>query len=244
MPYREKKFYCGKQLEVCIYPISVKEQKQPRKTKQKVSVPKQKNLNSKNAKMHLIRLINNNFTNEDLVVHLTYSDENLPENYEEAKKDVTNYLRRLNYYRKKHGLPLMKYIAVIEEPTGKRIHLHVVMSGDVDRDVVEKTWGKGWANADRLQENEYGYESLARYISKDPKGNKRWIPSKNLIKPIPQVNDHRYSRRKVEQLSSLTEDRETYEKLYPGYIFTECKPYVNEVTGKTYLYIRMRKIRK
>lgn len=31
---------------------------------------------------------------------------------------------------------------------------------------------KGRANADRLQADEFGYEALARYISKDPQGKK------------------------------------------------------------------------
>lgn len=256
MPYREKKFYSGEILEVGIYPISNQERKQPRKKKEKVSSIKQKNLNDKNAKKHFIRLVNNNFTDKDLVVHLTYTDNELPKDEEEAKRDTTNYIRRVKHYRKKHGLPEMKYMAVIEVgEKGKRLHHHVIMSGDIDRDVVEKLWGKGRANADRLKADENGYEALAKYMTKsqkvvkgtkavkDQKGNKRWIQSRNLKQPDIKVNDYRYSKRKVEKLSKLPEDRETYEKLYPGYTFTECKPYVNEVTGKTYLYIKMRKLK-
>lgn len=247
MPYyREKKIYSGKYLEVGVYPISKNEKKQSRKTKQKLSSVKQKNLNDKNAKMHLVRLINTNFTNNDLAVHLTYDDVNLPENEKEAKRDVTNYLRRIKHYRKKKGLPPLKYIAVIEDgQKGKRIHHHIIMDGKLDRDTVEELWGKGYANADRLKEDENGFEALGKYISKDPKGNKRWVQSKNLKQPKVSVNDSKYkSKRQVEELSKYPEDRETFEKLYKGYTFTKCSVSVNEVTGNIYLYIKMRKLKK
>ena len=69
MPIREKKFYCGKYLDIEIYPITKQEQKQKRKKKEKESRKVQKNLNDKNAKKHLRRILNTNFTDEDVVVH-------------------------------------------------------------------------------------------------------------------------------------------------------------------------------
>lgn len=247
MPYREKKIYSGKMLEIEIYPVSNKERKQKREKKEKVSAPKQKNLNEKNAKKHLIRLINTNFTDQDLAVHLTYTQEELPGSEEEARKDVVNYIRRVKHYRKKNELPPLKYIAVIEfkepEQTNKgiRIHHHIIMNG-MDRDIAEQLWGKGRANADRLKEDEYGYEGLARYITKDPRGSKRWTQSKNLKQPIIKVNDYKYSRRKVTQIAKCPEDRSQFENLYPGYIFTKCNTEVNDMTAGTHLYIKMRKL--
>lgn len=243
MPYREKKIYSGDILEVEVYPISVWDRKQSRKKKEKMSQPKQKNLNDKNAKKHLIRLINNNFTNNDLSVGLTYSENELPENEAAARMDMTNYIRRIKHYRNKHGLLPLKYIAVIEYGEGKgRIHHHLIIS-DMDRDIVEQLWGKGRANADRLKADEYGYEALARYITKDPKGNKRWVQSKNLKQPTVKVNDFKYSRRKIEELAKCPEDRQTFESMYPEYILNGCKVSVNEVTAGTYLYIKMRKLK-
>lgn len=248
MPQREKKIYSGNMLEIDVYPITVQERKQTRKRKEKESAPKQKNLNDKNARKHLIRLINTNFTDNDLAVHLTYTDSTLPKSEEEARKDVANYLRRVKHYRKKNGLPPLKYIAVIEykeheeNAKGVRMHHHIIMNS-IDRDIVEELWGKGRANADRLKADEFGYEALGRYITKDPKGNKRWTQSKNLDQPTVKVNDFKFSRAKVEKMAKTSEDRELFEKLYPGYIFTSCKVEVNEVTGKVSLYIKMRKLR-
>lgn len=247
MAYREKKIYSGKMLEIEIYPISKLERKQSRRKKEKMSLPKQKNLNEKNAKKHLIRLVNTNFTDEDLAVHLTYDNKNYPRSEEEARKDVANFIRRIKYYRRKNNLPELKYIAVIEyrEPErGKqiRLHHHIIMN-DIDRDVVEQLWGKGRANADRLKADEYAYEGLARYIAKDPKGSKRWTQSRNLKQPTVKVNDYKYSKRKVEQISKHPEDRQLFEKLYPGYILNDCEVQVNDINAGTYLYIKMRKLK-
>ena len=246
MPYREKKIYSGKILEVDIYPISIQERKQKRKKKEKESLPKQKNLNDKNAKKHLIRLINTNFTDKDLAVHLTYDNKSLPSSEEEARKDVTNFLRRLKHYRKKNNLEDLKYIAVVEyrgQVEGKnpiRIHHHLIINS-MDRDKVEELWGKGRANADRLKEDEYGYEALGRYITKDPKGSKRWTQSRNLKQPTIKVNDFKIKKKIANEMVRAPEDRAYFEKLYPGYIFTECKANTNDVLGGTYINIKMRK---
>lgn len=249
MPYREKKIYSGNILEVEIYPITLQERKQPRRKKVKLSLPKQKNLNDKNAKKHLIRLVNNNFTDhQDLSVTLTYDDKNLPGSEEEARKDVTNFIRRVKHYRKKNNLSDLKYIAVIEyqerEDNKKpvRIHHHLIMSG-MDRDVIEQLWKKGWANADRLKADESGYEALGRYITKDPHGSKRWTQSKNLKQPKVEVNDFKYSRRKAEQLSNCQGDKDIFQNLYPGYLLNDIKVEVNEITAGKYLYIKMRKLK-
>lgn len=212
-----------------------------------MSLPKQRNLNDKNAKKHLIRLLNNNFCDKDLAVHLTYTDENLPKSEEQAKKDVANFLRRIKHFRKKNELPELKYIAVCEygesEEKNKKIRLHHhIVINDMDRDKVEELWTKGRANADRLKADENGYAALGKYITKDPKGSKRWTQSKNLKVPIPDVNDFKYSKRKVLEISKTPEDRELFEKLYPGYVFTKCDVQVNKINDGTYMYIRMRKL--
>ena len=63
----------------------------------------------------------------------------------------------------------------------------------MDRDKAEELWGKGTANANRMQANELGFEELANYLSKDPRGKKRWSQSKNIVIPVPDINDYKYS---------------------------------------------------
>lgn len=244
MPYREKRIYSGNILEVEIYPISKIERKQKRKEKKKESVKTQKNLNDKNAKKHLIRLFNTNFTDKDLHVTLTYDEKNLPSSEEEARKDVTNFIRRLKTYRKREGLEELKYISVIEYKEQKedkkaiRMHHHIAISG-MDRDAVEAIWKKGRANADRLKADEFGYEGLARYISKDPKGNKRWTQSRNLKQPIIKVNDYKYSGRKVYEIARG--DKDILINNYTDYLLNEYKQEINDITAGIHINIKMRK---
>ncbi len=249
MPYREKRIYSGNMLEVEIYPISHKERNLPRKKKEKESSYKQKNLNDKNAKKKLIRLINTNFTDNDLIGHLTYDKVHLPKTPDEAYKNLVNYMKRIKRYRKKHGLSDLKYIAVTEyheanpkdKRTRVRIHHHIAMSG-MNREMAEQIWGKGArTNCRKLSADEFGYEGFARYITKDPQGAKRWTQSKNLKKPLVKINDYKFSKKKTQQLAMYLEDRELFEKLYPGYTYTECKSYINDVTAGTQIYIKMRK---
>lgn len=106
---REKVVHCGKNfLSLEIYPYSGQQQQavgRKRGKKVNVSAPKQKNLNDRRAKRYFIQLANSNFGVGDLVVHLTYAPEFLPESEEEAAKIVAKYLRRVAYLRKKQGLP-------------------------------------------------------------------------------------------------------------------------------------------
>lgn len=166
---REKKIDCRMYREVDIIPRTNNAEraaKGKRGKRHKVTEPKQKDLNEKNARRYLTQLGNGNFGKGDLHVTCTYSDGNLPETVEEAEKTVGNYLRRLAYRRKKKGLEPLKYILVTEygfkkgdlnqiRPT--RIHHHVIMNGGLDRDEVEMMW-----TADRI--NWRAYE-------RDPEGH-------------------------------------------------------------------------
>lgn len=109
---REKKIYCGENyLEVDIIPIS-KNQKMPRgrrSKKKKVTAPKQKRLNDKRARRYFVQLVNTNFGKEDLHVTVTYSNDELPETIEDAEREAKNYIRRLDYRRKKEGLSPVNY---------------------------------------------------------------------------------------------------------------------------------------
>ena len=248
MPIREKRYECGEYLEVSICPISKVEQKKSRAKKRKESRKEQKNLNAKNSKRNLRRRLHENFTTNDYIGHFTFSDSNLPQTEEEAIKEKNNLMRRIRNYRKKHGLEDLKYIAVLEYRdedkkdgrTKKRVHFHIVLSGGMDRNILEDLWGRGRAEVRRLQPDENGFEGLANYISKDPKGKKRWSQSRNIIIPEPQINDYKISRKKYVDLIR-NGDRAEYEKMYPGYIYTKQRIYHNPEDGLTYIYIKMRR---
>jgi hypothetical protein len=240
--YRVKTIKSGKMLESEIYPIW-KNKNEVSKAKKVMETRKaQKNLNDKNAKKYFIRLVNTNFTEEDLVIDLTYSGR-IP-NEEQALKDVENYRRRLKNYIRKNNLPDLKYICVVEFDTEgkgkKRIHHHMIMNS-MDRDVAEKLWGKGYANCRRLQPNEFGLEGLARYMTKDPKGSKRWCASRNLKKPSVTIADHKISKRQAEKIAKCQVDAAAlFQKMYKGYMFNDLQVRRSDFVSGAYLYARMR----
>ena len=246
--YRERRWYCGNYLEVDVFPVFPKAK--GRAPKMKPSTEVIQRLNEHNAEMKLIRLLNANFTGDDLEVHLTYNDANLPQTDEEAARDVQNYLRRVKRYRQRKGLQELKYICVAEggHGTGTRYHFHVTMSG-ADRDEIEKLWGYGYANAKRLQYNENGVEGLALYITKQfrtKKKNgetvfrKRWTASKNLVMPPPKDRDGRLSERRVKSIvRDIPSVCKIFEKNYPGYRFASAWTYANDLNDGCYLCVRM-----
>lgn len=247
--YREKKIYSGKILEVELYPVYKSGREIPRRAKkEKLSTKEQKNLNDKNARKKLTRLINTNFGEGDIVIHPTYRDSEMPSTEQEARKDIVNYIRRIKTYRKRNDLPELKYIYVIECKVSKktgvmRWHFHMIMS-KMDRDTAEKMWKYGdFTNADRLQTNEYGCEAIARYMTKEPQGKKRWAQSKNLKEPyIPAPKDGRIGKRGVRKIATqYVEDKEYFEKRYKGYRFLKCVPTFNDFNGYWYIEIVMRR---
>jgi hypothetical protein len=233
-------------LEVEVYPV-FRRGKPCRGKKEKISSEAQKKLNVKNAEKKLNRLINTNFDENDIVVHGTYRDEEMPDTEEQVRKDINNYLRRIKTYREKNNLSELKYIYVIECKESKktkklRWHFHAVMSG-MDRSAAEKIWGHGeWTNADRLQPNETGCEALAKYMSKDPEGKKRWTQSRNLKKPEVKQKDGKITPLGAKRMATKhCDDRDYYEKKYPGYRFIRCQPYFNEFNACWYVNLIMRK---
>lgn len=267
---REKKIDCTNYREVDIIPRTDNAERAvrgKRGEKQRVTEPKQKDLNDKNAKRYLVQLGNGNFGIGDLHVSCTYDEKHLPSTVDEAEKTVNNYLRRIAYRRNKLELDQLKYILVTEYKfdkdgtTIKRIHHHIIMNGGMDRDEVEMMWTKdrinwkkheedpqyknsieqmGWVNADRLQLNENGIEGLCKYITKDPQGKKRWSSSRNLERPIQRrPADHKYSKALVERLAKSPDAGKSYfEKQFPDFNIISIEPKHYEDTG-WHIYMKM-----
>lgn len=250
--YRLKTVRHGNLLDLEIFPIwnTASEEKAARKAKKR-NPKAQEALNERNARKRLDRLVNENFNAGDIKLDLTYDDEHLP-TYEQAYRDITNYFRRVKRYRKKHGLGEMKYYYRIEyadeEGVEKRGHHHVIMSG-MDRDDAEKLWGKGRANADRIQPDSNGSISgAAIYLvktGKRAKGKHRWAGSKNLKQPGMTVADTKLSRRRAYKLAQEADafGKDLFENFYPGYAFTEVEVKYSEFVAGVYIYARMRRRR-
>ena len=244
---REKNIISGAMYEAEFYPVFPNGRRMPqRKPKTHPTSKEQANLNDKNARKKIVRLVNANFGKGDIVIHGTYCDSEMPSSEEQCRKDIQNYIRRIKRYREKQGLPEMKYIYVIEAKVSKktglvRYHFHMITNA-MDRDTAEEMWPFGdWTNADRLQPNEKGCEALAKYLVKKPEGGKRWAQSRNLDKPKePKPKDGKISKRHLQRLATERIDDAPYrEKRYKGYRFIEAVARYNEFNGHWYLSVVM-----
>ncbi len=159
--------------------------------------------------------------------------------------------KRLKEMCKKLRQPL-KYAGVIEEKTyksgpfkgKKNWHFHLLLTGGIDRDVLEDMWPNGMrTNADRFQPEKFGPETAAKYMAKAPKNSRKFFCSKNLKKPkIPPPKDDRISKRGVERLAkNRIDDREYWERRYKGYRFIRGFARYNNYNGHWYVSVVMYK---
>lgn len=246
--YREKIYECGDYMEVHMYPVYRKAG--VRRKKAKPTKDCQKKLNQIHAENNCIRLAHANFTSQDMRLDLTYAPKHHPVSDEEAARELTNFLRRVKRYRKKKGLPDLKYIAVTEKgKKNSRYHHHLIINGGLSPQEIVELWGRGYARTDALQFDEDGIAALVRYILKKPivsneksvVSKKRWNASKNLIRPKVKERDDRLSARKIKELARDTQNNREYEKYYDGYFFSGANVVFNDTNGGVYLYARFYK---
>lgn len=244
--YQTKTTKAGNQLEADIYPLFASRKDAPRSKRRKKSRPSQKNLNCKRARKYLNNLASANFGEGDYWCTFTYDNEHFPDSMDQADRNFTNFVRRVNRWRKKDGKGNAKYICVTEysEEKGKKVrcHHHVLFPGDMDRDELEKKWTYGKRNQTRRIDPDPNTHiaGIVSYISKDPKGRKRWRSSKNLKKPTVTKSASKFGKRTVQRMATdraYLEQRIT--KAYPGYRFVDAEVKINDINGGFYVYARM-----
>ena len=93
---REKRTLCGKEyMEVDLYAITPEEHAAKRRKKGRPSTERQRRRNEEHARRYRVQKANGNFTVLGFNVTLTYEDGYLPEEWEQAKKDLRNWMRRV-----------------------------------------------------------------------------------------------------------------------------------------------------
>ena len=203
-----------------------------------------KNLNDRNSRKYLVRLIHTNFKEGDLYLTFTYSNKYLPNSIYEAENNIRNFIRRINYRRKKVGLDNAKYIFITEYSDEKkiRVHHHLLMDCGLSMDIVDSMWKFGRREIRRIEPDEdESLTALANYLSKDPKGKKRWIPSNNLKKPKERKS---YTVFRNSHIKKMIQDNTYAQKLtskkYKNMVYISEEIRFNEINGQFYIYIRMR----
>ena len=226
-----------------------------RKARSNQTPDAQRKANIRRCQIRAIQIIEANFTKHDVALGLSYAG--VCPDQDRIDKDIRNFVERVKRLRRKMGLPELKYFGSIggdEMPSpgysGKRPHVHMFMSGGIDRDELERLWGHGTANCDRLQPNGNGLAAIAVYFTKqiyDRKakpGTRRWRASKNLIHPVPKSRDVKVTNARVRKIAYGFENeaKEIMEKLYPGYVYQDIEVKYSDYVPGVYIRCVLRKI--
>ncbi|MDL2250467.1 hypothetical protein LJC51_07440 [Lachnospiraceae bacterium OttesenSCG-928-J05] len=240
---RSKNIKSGREiLEAQVYPSFKNFKDVPVTTKKRETKPSQRNLNHKNSRRYLIRLVNINFGEGDYWCTFGWNTDQLPETMEQAQKDVANFIKRIKYRHKKVSTEEVKYIYVLAFDGYERPHFHLILSCALNRDVIEDAWGKcDRPNTRRVKPDDAILTGMATYVGRNPHGAKSWCPSKNLKKPPePSRSYSKFKRRRVrEMVQDYEKLRVELEKSYPGYKYLDAEIYHNGINDGIYIYARM-----
>lgn len=257
--YALKEIKAGDQMELEIYPQFQSMDDVPTAGRRAIkNNTAQRNLNDKNARKHVERLINTNFSDNDLWITLTYDNKHLPSSMDEAVKNMQKYIRRVNYQRKKKGLPNAKYIYVTEYNQAAKIrwHHHVIMDGTLDMDTVEACWKQSSRNeVRRLRKDENGLTGIAKYLTKDnvrSKSERRWNSSQGLENPDVRIVHSKKTDGVYKPISKFvprfTENKnnipEVINKWYPDMKYVDANIYYNTWNCMFYIHITLTTRRK
>lgn len=230
MYWYKKVITSGRMIEVEYYKSIKKRDKKTvgRTLKQNVTPDKMKAANDIRAKKKCRRLIANNFIPGDC--YLTFSFfENL--NEEEANRLIDNFLRRLRYYRRRHGMTELKFIGCLEcGKRGNRWHAHIVVN-KIAFEVLTALWPYGRLFCESLYEDG-GFKDLANYIRKDVTGKKRLKQSRNLKQPDEQVRE--LKKKEIREIESGV-----IPSIPAGYYIADVDQNYNDITGTSFTFTMM-----
>jgi len=196
MPYIESTIIAGKVKELTKYhTFRYKSPKRPRSKNQNTTTEQQKKINERSAYKKLYLDINANFQEDDLYLTCTYNKESKEPNPEEAKLFFSKYIRKLRCLYKKAGA-VLKYIGITEHQK-RRMHHHILINNiGLGINQIKKLWNFGFMKIQIFAGEPEDCERLASYFIKESNNTfnteekvhgLRWISSKNLIHPVPQL---------------------------------------------------------
>jgi hypothetical protein len=204
------------------------------------------NVNDRNARLRLERLVPLNFRERvDLKIGLDYFEEPTPE---EAKKRISAFIRGYKREAKRRGVSDIKYIYITPwlTKTGmptKRLHHHVIITAcGLSISELMALWPYGRVHAEPLQPDKNGLLGLTEYLKKHLHGKKRWVSSKNLIKPTPEYPSKQLRKTFVSQLATDYEyARDYFEQENPDHVFISVEVRTSDRVSGAYILVRMRR---
>ena len=257
MGYRRRTTVSGPRIDAEVFPVFGRNQRGDlRRAKSRITREAQQRANDERSRLHLIQLVEANFSEKDVAIGLDYAGQ--APTPERIDKDIRNFIARVKRARKKAGLSELKYIYAIggdEMPaagySGKRPHVHMIMNGGIDRDELEKIWRNGRANCDRLQPRDEGLGGIAVYFTRQKQdrpekpGVRKWRGSRNLKQPVRRSRDARMPNSRVRRIARdfRNEAKQVMERLYPGYALQDCQVRYSDITDGVYIRCVLRRRR-
>ena len=263
---REQRHICGKDyssaryMEVDLYEVTDRQHRASRRAKKKEATSLAMQLyNDQRAKRYCVQLVNTNFTERDYAWTGTYDDDHLPgpDEAKTADRDWSNYIKRVYRWCDKHDVRRPLWMMVTEYTTrtedgstvGRHHHHAVIQHTDgLTREVLEDLWrdskgeSLGMVRCERLHMDHGSVEGLVRYMVKNRRCARHWRQSRGLEKPkTPRPNDSRWSRKAIEEASTLyIDDRGYWEKKYPGFTLERVETRVSNAGRRHTLAILYR----
>lgn len=228
--YKEKTIICGDWMWVEVHPTWRPAGK--RRGKFKETSETQQKLNDRASRLRLVTLVHANFTSRDLALHMTFRDGEIPQTQEDYERVIRNFMAKLRRLYRREGVEL-KYILVRAWSEKGRPHVHMILSGGVDRGEIEALWPHGYANTRQLEFTETGIADLVDYMAGQrddgktdeghvrKKGERRWSGSRNLVKPVERTNLTRYSKAAMEEIADAGNPHGIFRDRYPGFWLAE-----------------------
>lgn len=230
---RESIHESGDYMEVDVFPV--RKTSCSRSAKAKPTRPVQQLLNERNSARKLTWLIQENFGPKDYMCELSYPAD-FPYDKAVTGREFSCFLRNVKNAYKKANIDFCSiYIPEIGEKNG-RPHYHLVCSGELGAQILKDKWNKrftdnpkvSYIHTSHLVFTKTGLAGAAFYLCKDQRLRYRsYVCSKNLKQPNQKQRDGRISRRKLQELRNDIYNAESFEKLYPGYVFVDADPRID-----------------
>lgn len=237
----KRKYICTNGVtEVSVYPVGDNQAGSPRWHRVKSKEDK-RDENARQAVRAAARVLNCNYTAEDMLLTLTYTDEayedlfdglTVDEVLEKAKPVAAKRLDRARKNFRKHsdgnGMKTFCVTADMDGETGElvRVHHHVVVTAAA-AEAVEHAWCYGLVHKEHLYKQD-DYTPLAAYLLEQVRyqeGRKKYACSQNMTKPKIE-----------EQLLETVPDNEI--KVQPGAKVLDRTPYREGMVSQYVRYKR------
>lgn len=261
----------GDRLEVKLYPTHSKSGNRISEGPKSDKTPEQmQEENEKKAALKFVRECAANFNENDFIISCDYDPRFAPSTPEELHRDISNFIRRVKYLRKKKGLSNKKFkykfaLHCEKYKSGfkkgmNNYHFHGYITGGegITTKDIKNLWTYGTSGKVDYYDPEHNnpdgfawYAATGSTKQKDsangrnnlPKGTRKYVSSQNCKPPkIEPKKDAKISKKKLADIAEhRVEDRAYWESKYPSYHFVNMDAVYNKINGYYYVTVLMYK---